>query len=810
MVNNKSIALTPIAAAVSAALAPGAVVHAQEKGSSAIEEIVVTSRKREENLQDIPASIQAIPQETLEKMGVNGIEDYARFIPSVNVVSYQPGSSEIVFRGINSGGLDTGQAPASLYFDELPLTTTGNQPEVRMIDINRVEALAGPQGSLFGGSAQAGTLRVITNQPDPDQFEVIGEVTVKQGENTSMSHEVSGVLNMPLAEGKAALRIVGFTATDAGFIDNVFGHTPDAHAWYDIPDTWGNLDNAAVVEDDYNGVDFVGGRIAFAYDFNDAWGLTLVFNYKKTEATGNGGNHYDPNVGDLEVVKFNKGSRDQEWDAWNLTIDGDLGWAQLVSSSSYYQSDSQVTEDATVYIKYYQAWACLGEAAYYPRYCFGNDREDDVLQLQHLTLHQGKFAQEFRLSGGNDNMDWIVGLFYETTDDDWDSPWGDPTNYDYQDSFALAYWQSYYGEDFGTEANWGWHSVSRVEWEQTAVFGEMTYDFSDQWSVTAGGRWFDRNMLSEYIVYNPQTEVTSADFIANGGPTVTEGGSSDFVPKISAAFSPTDDKMLYALYSEGFRPGGTNRGRGNPSLPVIFEADKLENFELGAKTRWADGRVQVNLTYYNMTWKDYQLQVLDPSYADGEPWQQVIANAGDAEAIGWQLEFDWVINDNLNFGFNAVTQDSKTTTDVSTDTNPETIEIPSGTRLPLAVEKKGSAWLDVHWETNFIPGSMFARLQYSYTGDSVNQIAPASSSANPQRTNAAYSIADFRIGLATDSEWQVDLFISNLFDERAELNQGGYFEGPFMSLQDGRTSHGRTWTNRPREYGIRIAKRWGD
>ena len=175
-----------------------------------------------------------------------------------------------------------------------------------------------------------------------------------------------------------------------------------------------------------------------------------------------------------------------------------------------------------------------------------------------------------------------------------------------------------------------------------------------------------------------------------------------------------------------------------------------------------------------------------------------------------QVEFDWVISNNVNFGFNFVNQDSKTTTDVSTDTDPDTIEIPSGTRLPLAVDQKGSTWLDVHWESDLLRGGMFARLQYTYSGDTVNQIAPSSTGANPQYTNKAYSIADFRIGLATDSEWKVELFVNNIFDERAEYNQGGYFEGPFASSQDGRESIHRIWTNRPREYGLRIAKRWGD
>jgi iron complex outermembrane receptor protein len=834
---NRGLALTPIAAAISAVLAPTGLVQAQEDGSSSssIEEIVVTSRKREENLQDIPASIQAIPQIMLEKMGANGIEDYTRFIPSVNVVSYTPGSSDIIFRGINSGSIGTGQAPASLYFDELPLTTTGDQPEVRMVDINRIEALAGPQGTLYGGSAQAGTLRVITNEPDVTQFEGIGSLTLKTGSESATSHEVTGVLNLPFGDGKAALRLVGFTARDGGFIDNVYGHTPDTHAtsgW--IPATWGVEDNADVVEDDWNGVDFNGGRVALKVDFNDTWTGTLGYNYQKTEADAGTGNHYDPFVGDLQVVKFNDGFRNQDWDAWNLTFEGDLGWAQLVSATSFFETTAETTEDATVYIKNYQRWACLyqwdpavytgyfvdpstGAALYYPRYCFGNTSLDDVEQVQHFSQSKDKFAQEIRLSGGDDDMNWIVGLFYETTNDDWNSPWGDPTNFDYQDSVALAYWESTFGTGFAPEAQWGWESISLVKWEQKAVFGEMTWNINDQWSTTLGGRYFDRQMDSEYLVENPNTVISTPDLIAQGGPSFTKGGSKEFVPKISFSYSPSDDKMMYVLYSEGFRPGGTNRGRGNPVLPVVFDADKLENFEVGAKTRWMEGRLQVNLTYYDMGWKDYQLRVLDPSYgapvAPGEPpnpWQQVIANVGDAQATGLQVEVDFAASELVTVGMNVVTQDSKTATDVSTDTNPATIEIPANTRLPLAVEFKASGWIDVNWETNFIQGQAFARLQVSHTGDSVNQIAPSSTGADPQYINEPYTIADLRFGLITDSEWQFDVFVSNITDERAQYNQGGYSELLFSSVQDGRTNWSRVWTNRPREYGLKISKRWGE
>ena len=228
MSRNSNIALTPLAAAVSAALAPAGVAQAQDQGSDvALEDIIVTATKREENLQDIPASIQAIPEIVLEKMGAQGIEDYSRFIPAVNVVSYNPGSTDIVFRGVHSGGVGIGQSPSSMYIDEMPITASGSQPEVRMYDINRIESLDGPQGTLFGGSAQSGTLRVITNQPDVTQLEGSVDVSLRQGPDTGLSNDVSAMINLPFADNQAAFRLAGFTAKDAGFIDNVFGNTPD-------------------------------------------------------------------------------------------------------------------------------------------------------------------------------------------------------------------------------------------------------------------------------------------------------------------------------------------------------------------------------------------------------------------------------------------------------------------------------------------------------------------------------------------------------------------------------------------------------
>ncbi|MDH3532258.1 MAG: Plug domain-containing protein, partial [Gammaproteobacteria bacterium] len=198
-----------LAAAVSAALAPAASAIAQETPAATpkrdtIDEIIVTSRKREESLQRIPFSIQALPEEMLKKMGASSMADYARFIPSMAWTETVPGLSTIVFRGIRVSGGPLSHASSSVYVDEFPITSMGEQPDPYLVDIARVEALAGPQGTLFGASAQSGTLRIVTNKPDLEGFEAIADFSTYSGSESDTGYEISGVLNVPLVEDKFA------------------------------------------------------------------------------------------------------------------------------------------------------------------------------------------------------------------------------------------------------------------------------------------------------------------------------------------------------------------------------------------------------------------------------------------------------------------------------------------------------------------------------------------------------------------------------------------------------------------------------
>ena len=234
--------ITPITAAVTTALYPGYAALAQDEGAQegVLDEIIVTSRKRSESVQVIPATIQAISQESLAAMGAKTMEDFSRFVPSVNVVTYGGSGSTVVFRGAITGPDYIGQSTSSVYLDEISVTQTGSQPTIRAVDIQRVEALSGPQGTLYGSDAQAGTMRIITNKPEMNVTETIFDGEIRGGGESDMSYRGSLVFNVPLVEDTLAMRVVGFNDRDGGFIDNVFGHTADWHGPGDRSDPSNN------------------------------------------------------------------------------------------------------------------------------------------------------------------------------------------------------------------------------------------------------------------------------------------------------------------------------------------------------------------------------------------------------------------------------------------------------------------------------------------------------------------------------------------------------------------------------------------
>ena len=792
----KTQKVTGVAAAVSAALAGYTTTQAQ------LEEIVVTATKKAESLQDIAGAVQAITESDLKKAQVVSMEDYAKLIPSMSYVNYLPGTGKVYFRGIaDDNGTFISEESTALYLDEQPVTQAGMAVDVRMVDIARIEALAGPQGSLYGSSAQSGAIRIITNKPDPSEFAASVDMTLRASATSPRnedSWDISGMVNVPISDN-FAIRAVGFTAEDGGYVDVVEGTS----ARFGLNK---NTDfNSDVVREDVNTFKSTGGRIFGKWNTDDGY---IMAGLSAQNNSADGYNYFDQSVGDLQRVSFYDEPRDDDWTQLSLTIEKDLGFAKLISATSYFDRDVFYVNDRTTYSMYF------GTFCYYyngyastSRYCFQpvgvSYAYNDVPGFNTLVQWNESKTQEFRLSNQSDDLDWVLGLFYQEREEGWDF---ETQTVDYRNSAGyasqVASVATYLPDRLPIAPTdvW-WASYDRTTWETMAVFGEVNYRFDESWELTVGGRFFDREADKKYWVENPKGALT-ADGVLPKNKRDNES-NSDFVPKVSIKYNINDDMMVYALYSEGYRPGGVNRGRSSaPIYPDKYDADFLMNTEIGFKSTLADGNVRLNATYFTMDWENYQIELVDPSNlpcgsaeaypapACGQPWQKVVANLGDATSEGLQLEVLAAINDTTELGWNSQWGDSKTNTELADGS------APAGSRLPQVPEFKSNLWIEKSLNISaFGATEGFVRASVSYTGDTVSAVQP-----DYAYTQASFTIADVKVGIMGD-DWELDFFVNNLTDERAEIAINDWYFDFFFG-------NARQYTNRPREMGIRYTKRW--
>jgi outer membrane receptor protein involved in Fe transport len=744
-----------VAYAVSAALG-GTYAHdvAAQETTADLDTVIVTARKREETLLDIPQEIQAISQEQLQKANLNSVEDFSRFVPSLSYTATTPGRGSIYFRGVaDDSSSFIADASAAIYLDEQPLTQSSLQPEIRLIDIERIEALPGPQGTLYGSSSQSGTLRYITNKPDVTGFETdvaLDAYTVDHGDE---GYELSGVVNVPLGEN-VAIRVVGFTARDAGYIDNVLGTS-----------LGGGFDNSDVVDEDVNDAEYAGGRAALRWTPNEAWTVDAGVVYQQVDANTYSEDNVDRSGREYAVVRFVDESRSDEWTQLALTLQGDLGWGQLTSATSYFTRDIAYFQDNTDYTFYLSYSADPS----FPVYDFG---PDPVGLGWSDRDYADRFAQEFRLQGATEKTTWLAGLFYENMENGFDFF---SRLEDYEDTPGFAYWNAYYGVEPGTTDNAFYHAKNDQTTEQIAVFGEVGYSPNEKWTFTGGLRWFDHTREREYFTQQPNGRESSGLF--EEGKTTT----SDVTKKLSVQYNLGESAMVYALFSDGFRAGGRNVTRPGVVLPADYEPDFLDNYELGLKSRWGGGKYTLNLTAFKMEWKDYQVEVVDPG--EDALFAVMVANVGDAEIEGVSLDFSAFLWDSLDFGLNLQLLDPKVTE------GNDLVGTQAGDRLPFSAEEKGAAWLQYTFPNEVAGGQLYGRFQWTYTGNSLNGIGAAT-------LQPAYQLSDFKIGLEAD-DWEVYAYVDNLFNERAIL------------FDQESAPPGTITINDPRSWGVGFSKSWG-
>ena len=753
----RMLAGLPILLATPAALAQQAPPPAPQQTPAGLEEIVVTAQKRVENLQAVPLSIQALGTERLEELQINAFDDYVKYLPSVSFTTLGPGFGLAYFRGVASGENNNHSGPSpsvGMYLDEQPITTIQGALDVHLYDVARVEALAGPQGTLYGASSQAGTIRIITNKPDASGFDAGYGLEVNSVSHGGMGYLAEGFVNLPLSE-RAAIRLVGWARHDAGYIDNVKATrtypTSGGCITNSKQPTAGCVPSPAHAEDDYNDVDTYGARAALRVDLNDNWTITPQIMAQSQEANGNFS--YDPGVGDLEIAHFYPERSKDDWMQAALTVEGKIGNFDVVYAGAYLKRDDVVDQDYADYTFFYDQ--CCGYASYW-----GDDSGVPLLdpsQYIHATDHYTRQSHELRLASPQDKRFRVVGgLFYQQQEHE--------IFQRYKINGLGGYLSE--GEYFPIEVT-GWEDTIWLtnqlrEDKEQALFGELSFDITDSLTATAGLRWFKtENSLKGFFGFNDNYSGNYGEALCfsdkqyNGSPCtnlddkVDEDGT---VPKFNLTYRFSDDALVYATYSEGFRPGGINRnGTVDP-----YESDYLTNYEIGWKTTWAGGRLRFNGAVFHEEWDDIQFSFLPP----GGAGLTVIKNAGSAEINGIEGDLLWAATDALTLSGGFTFLDTQLTEDYVPDPDAPPTAF-DGDRLPIAPEVRANATA----RYQFVVGGFDTTLQgiVQYEGDSYPALQREDNDLLGRQPS--YTVADFSLGFSKSS-YGVTLFIRNAFDER--------------------------------------------
>lgn len=785
--NNRMLKQIPaVALSLSVALGSSSGVYAADADAAVLEEVVVSARKRDESLQDAPLSIQAINSTALKELGITSFENYALMLPSLSYQTAGPGLSQIYMRGASDGGDGnaSGQSPSvAVYLDEQPVTAIGRNLDIHIYDIARVEALAGPQGTLFGASSQGGTLRIITNKPSVEEFEAgfdVGYADTKDGKD---SYSAEAYVNQPLGDA-AALRVVAWKTKDGGYIDNIAGTRT-----YALFDAAGNTnlvteDNNAYVEDDFNELNNKGARAALKIDLNENWSTTAGFIYQKNDTDGVWFHDPDnPNgeVGDLEIQRFNDDSSHDEFKQYSLTVEGDLGFASLTYAGAYMDRDVEYNNDYSEYADYYStSWIQYYSCNYYEdpgpatAQCTSNNifyEEDNSYDRQ---------SHEVRLqSQGDSKFQYITGLYYEDATHKYRQEWIQPgMAQGPQFNQFVPNWTS------TADSQYLWYLTDQKrEDKQYAVFGEFSYDITDDLTGMLGGRYFKNESslkgVSGYGVLAPGFPALYVD---------EDVDDKDSIFKANLNYSIIEDKNIYFTWSQGYRPGGLNRDQ-TPLVNIDYKPDHLTNWEFGWKTTWMDQRLRWNGAAYFMQWEDMQFTKFDSSF--GSPVGLTL-NIGDAEIKGLESDITFIPAEGWTLSAAVAFNNAELSKDFVIGGNSS----PSGTELPFVPEWKYN--LNARYEFNIGEFNVFAQAVYAYVGDSYNDIfkyTGGDASVDTREEQADYDNINLTTGIDQDG-WGVDLYVYNLTDERAELTRSS------VSYDTSIT------TNRPRTIGIKYRMRF--
>jgi iron complex outermembrane recepter protein len=835
--------------------------HAQEAGpggaapAGGLQEVVVTAQKRTENLQDVPVSIQTLSNEKLDELNITDMDDYVKYLSGVTTVKglgqggTGVGTTHVYMRGVVSGqdGNHSGSQPTvGTYLDEQPVTTIDGTVDIHIYDIDRIEVLEGPQGTLYGASSEAGTIRIITNKPDPTKFAAGYDFSGNSVDHGGLGWTGEGFVNIPLASW-AAVRLVGWDEHDAGYIHNIAGTDASAgivngnrefpvgtgcpctvSTGFEGPAGTG-ISNVNTTNSQYNTAENRGGRAALRINLGDDWTITPQFMGQVTNTNGFFG--YDPAMGDLDVARF--GTPDSFRDSWtqsSLTVTGKISNFDLTYAGGYFVRNEHTLSDYSDYTYFYDKYFASGcnwvtQAGYnylqsHPKAlgnCYGGTPypAGDFAEPQEYVITNGKYtkwANEIRLTTPQDlPVKGLVGLFAQRqVHEIWEQytipgAGGNPYTYNPQglaQSLTIP----------GVPGNTIWLTdQERVDRDQ-AAFGQLTWDINQSWQVIGGIRFYhyDNSLEGFYGysgAYQDQTGFYPGQNICiPGAPAPFHGapctdlnqtvGDNGKTYRGTITYKFDTERLLYATYSTGYRPGGVNRVY-DPAIKAVFppyQADYLHNYEIGWKTEWDHHRLRWNGALFWENWDNFQFLYLGPNSVT------VVQNAASATIKGVESNLQWAATRSLLLSADITYLHAVTTanycgpqatipgTTTQSTTCPDQIngyrdtaasgfsepsivappgpEAPEGTELPVAPRFKGNLIA----RYTFPLGDWDAHAQAAYVYQSSSEPLLRLVDQQDLGQLPAYGTLDLSTG-GVRNGLSLEFMVTNVFDTRGELTR---------------------------------------
>ena len=792
-----------------------------------IEEVIVTATKRASSAQEIPVTVNVLDETTMDDVAIGNFDDYVRHLPNVSSASVGPGRATVYIRGMAVQPITVllsgaqGTTPnVALYLDEQPVTAPGRNLDVYATDIQRIEVLPGPQGTLFGASSQAGTIRLITNKPQVDAFATGADVTMSNTKDGDMSTAIEAFINIPVND-RMAVRGAFYSVSEGGYIDNVLGSFTTDPAINPLSTATGSAvryeaaNNGALVESDFNDSYYKGARISGSYALtpDERWMLEdvdVLVQHTTQELGSDGVFDFAPEVGDLDVERYFPDRLSDEFGLTSWTVSGRMGALDLMYTGGYLDRKVEQMVDYTGYnnsgawISYYTC--TYSNRAYVVNYgvdsrfitpggreCLSPVKGAILHQSQERTTHEFRFTtpeeNRIRLTAGV----FIDEFEIETQDD-----------YLYEASTDLGFVRNapiaaaaQVNASTRAPGITFFNDIRRTE-EQVAFFGEVSYDLSDKVTALIGMRRYDleidfegsSNFGDGIFQGSPGVGVTNQDrgrdYDVNGGHSKDPREFDDIITKFTLSYTPKDNVLLFATMSEGYRPGGWNRGGGipsvNPAFPTVtanYNTDDVDNIEFGWKATLADGRVQLNGNVYFIEWTNMQVTRFDPQNVSILTF---VENAADADIKGVEADLIWNIDENWTINAAVSINDTELT-----DVYGQAVELAAiGSQLPLMPDLQTTIRARRDWVTN--EGyEAFVQLGLQTGSDSYSSLVAVN-----RRDQDAYATVDLSMGVSKD-EWSAGLFIENLTDERVDQ---------YINNQDDIM---RVTTNRPLTLSLRVS-----